>query len=163
MIPILILIGIVVATYLPTIKFSVIVDDIKHYEKIQKGLFGTLKDNFRLGNLISRLYGGGTFYTNKYKHNTEIDHAFTIFLHAVVCVLIYLALGKNEISFWAAALYSVNNVNNQTSIWLNGRRYCMSIIFVFEREFCSFHFRRAALKAAEKEKGYYCYKKGKYP
>ena len=72
-----------------------------------------------------RLYSGTTFGTN-----LKVEHAFTIFLHATICALMYYDFGHNEISFFAALLYACNPINNQTSIWLNGRRYALNIILV---------------------------------
>ena len=55
--------------------------------------------------------------------NKQIDHGLSIVAHTLVCLLIYLALGQNHISFIAAVLYSVNPANNQGSIWISGRGY----------------------------------------
>lgn len=126
---ILFIILLTICSYFPTIFYGIIVDDIKiykHHEMMVKaGRWKTKKIYGKIRVAISRLYGGATFGTN-----TKIDHAFTIFLHTVACILIYLALGKNSISFWAAILYCINPINNQTAIWLNGRRYSINIILV---------------------------------
>lgn len=62
------------------------------------------------------------------KSNPVIDHALTIFLHALVCVGIYLGFGKNNISFIAALLFSINPANNQGSVWISGRGYVLSAL-----------------------------------
>ena len=59
--------------------------------------------------------------------NIKIDHLFSIIIHTFISVLIYLSLGRDAISFWAAMLYSCNPANTQTSIWLNGRRYAVNV------------------------------------
>jgi hypothetical protein len=38
--------------------------------------------------------------------------------------------GKNELSFITALLFSINPVNNQVSIWLNGKRYAIVAILI---------------------------------
>ena len=160
------LIGFNIVLYFRTIFFTIVVDDIRQYSRIQASPhWGKFSFKNILGFLSSRLYSGGTFsfikdcWTCKGKliveafdnntqdkkiqnvtcptcHgtgrarsiNTRLDHAFTLFLHATICVLIYFALGHNKISFFAAMLYSCNPANNQTAIWLNGRRYAVNII-----------------------------------
>lgn len=117
LIPLLIL-----AVYWPTIYYTVIVDDIRWFKLIQEGLF---KGQTPINWLRLRLYGGGTF-TN----NTKIEHAVTMAIHAAICSMIYFAFGSNQISFFAALLYAFNPINNQTSIWLNGRRYALNIVIV---------------------------------
>jgi hypothetical protein len=130
-------------------RFTIIVDDIKHYADIKKGQNGVVNGSW-LKCWWRKLYGGGTFAHKvtckcKDKHNgtpcklcddkkeyvridCPLDHLFTTALFATTCVLIYWALGRNAISFTAAVLYAVNPINNQTSIWLNGRRYSVNII-----------------------------------
>jgi len=147
--PTLIIASVVSILYFPTLFFSVIVDDIRQYQKIKDGLFLPFKLKTFINSIGIRLYGGGTFAYKRacwvckgkdencanckgsglaWSINTIYDHGFTLFLHATICVLIYFALGRNQISFWAAILYAVNPANNQTSMWLNGRRYALTII-----------------------------------
>lgn len=88
--------------------------------------FEDIKDFHTLKVFITHhFYSGTTFGVN-----TKVEHAFTIFLHTTVCVLMYHVLGNNHVSFWAAMLYACNPINNQTSLWLNGRRYVINIILV---------------------------------
>lgn len=72
-----------------------------------------------------RLYSGATLGTN-----VRNENILTVALYAITCVLIYIALGRSEISFFASILYACNPINNQTSIWTNGRRYSINIILV---------------------------------
>lgn len=65
-------------------------------------------------------YGAGFF-----KNSTQ-EHLATIILHGINCSLIYMASG----SLIGAVLYCINPINNQTAIWLNGRRYALTIMFV---------------------------------
>ena len=62
--------------------------------------------------------------------NKRIDHALNILAHTLVCVMMYLALGQNEVSFMAALLFSVNPTNNQGSVWISGRHYAWCAFFV---------------------------------
>lgn len=88
--------------------------------------FSQVKNITSLRSFIhDRLYSGTTFGTN-----LKVEHSFKIFLHTAICVLIYLDFGKNQISFWGAMLYACNPINNQTAIWLNGRRYAINIILI---------------------------------
>lgn len=112
-----------VVVYWRTIDFGLCVDDVSwshlvpRYGKFSWKAWYTVTKN--------RLYGCGTFGKNK-----KVDHSFAIALHTLACVLIFFAFGTNIVSFWAAILYSLNPANNQTSIWLNGRRYMINIILV---------------------------------
>lgn len=70
--------------------------------------------------------GKGTIYSA----NVKLDHAFSILIHTTICLLIYKAFGANSVSLCAALLYACNPINNQTVLWLNGRRYAMNILIV---------------------------------
>ncbi len=105
-----------------TIFFGLVIDDLRWHKLVSEGVF---KNQSILNTIKMRFYGCGTLGTN-----IMVDHIFTIFLHSLACVLIYLSLGKNQISFYAALLYACNPSNNQTSIWLNGRRYLVNIILI---------------------------------
>jgi hypothetical protein len=126
MIEILSIIFLTFAVYWRTFKFTIVNDDIRHYNEIKNGLF---KRHTKIIPFIkTRLYGGGTFGLN-----TKIDHIFQTSLHALICVLMYVAfkpIAGEKVACLAALLYCVNPVNNQTSIWLNGRRYAINIILV---------------------------------
>jgi len=65
-------------------------------------------------------YGAGIF------KNAIQEHLFTVILHGAICSLIYHISG----SLLAAMLYLLNPINNQTTLWLNGRRYALTVLFV---------------------------------
>lgn len=111
--------------YWRTLKYEGVVDDLTWYRKIQKLRLLSNDIPGWIEYLRRRLYGAGTFGLS-----FEKDHAFAIFLNCVTATLIYLAFGQNNISFWAAILYTCNPINNQTTIWMNGRRFTINIIFV---------------------------------
>lgn len=119
-----------VIIYWPTLKFGLVCDDIEWYDSLIPGTYlvkwqDCWNKPWRWPDALRRsLYGGGTFGTN----NIPLDHAFTMFLHTLTCVLIYWVLGCNTISYWAAVLYCCNPINHQTAIWLNGRRYAVATI-----------------------------------
>jgi hypothetical protein len=71
-------------------------------------------------------YGAGAF------RNAMQDHIFTVALHGVNCCLIYLAAVPllGPWALLAALFYLINPINNQTVLWLNGRRYALSVLFV---------------------------------
>jgi len=63
------------------------------------------------------------------KHiNSMVSHFLTIITHTVCCCAIYLALGRNNISFLTAILFSINPINMQGSVWISGRNYVVSSI-----------------------------------
>lgn len=64
------------------------------------------------------------------RNTEEYEHLMAILLHTVICCLIYVAFGMNQISFLAALLYSTNPVNNQATIWPAGRGYALPILMI---------------------------------
>lgn len=126
---ILIIILFSLMVYFRTLKFLTITDDIKWYAKHKDG-WGPIKNyGWRIHHLLrDRLYGACTFLNVKwhFNKNVEIDHLFSIFLHTLICVMLYIATG----SFFGAILYCCHPLANQTSMWLNGRRYAVNIILV---------------------------------
>lgn len=132
---ILIIIAFNYVVYYPTIWFGLVMDDCQWWDQRRKdGLTPILKINsygmFR-HILDQRLYSGTTFGTN-----TKVEHAFTLALHTCICVLLYVVFGMSWTSFGAAMLYACNPINNQTAIWLNGRRYAINIILVLLMMLC---------------------------
>ena len=132
--PYLLIIATVFVFYIRTIRYSIIVDDIQHYSKIKKGHYSFHKEQYEKLNFIGkikyfirlikvRLYGGGTFGLN-----TIHDHLFTTALHAITCCLIFILFGQGTFALATTLLYAVNPINNQTAIWLNGRRYQIAVI-----------------------------------
>lgn len=64
-------------------------------------------------------YGAGLFY------QPRLDHVAQVILHGINCSLIVRAFGLP-----VAILYLINPINNQTVLWLNGRRYALSVLCV---------------------------------
>lgn len=60
--------------------------------------------------------------------NPMHSHVMTLFTHILCCLSIYLVLGRNNISFVAALLFSINPANIQGSVWISGRNYVTSAI-----------------------------------
>lgn len=69
--------------------------------------------------LVEGLYGAGLF------NDSRLDHGFNLIIHLFNCLLINSLAG-----FCPALLYMINPVNNQVTLWLNGRRYLLSIFSV---------------------------------
>lgn len=67
-----------------------------------------------------------SFYGAGFFRNAKQEHLFTIIIHWLNCMLIYKATG----SLVAALLYCINPINNQTVLWLNGRRYAVTVLMV---------------------------------
>ncbi len=140
---ILFLIALNFIVYYRTFRFGLIVDDVRHKSHIEAK--DSIFDSGLIKSIPHRLYGVGTLARKvsmncgkdkRFQVNARDEHILSTAIHSLICVLIYLSLGKlpiigaQEIAFCAAILYSVNPANNQTSIWLNGRRYAVNIILV---------------------------------
>lgn len=131
-----IIVSVCVIFYARIINYLLVVDDTTQYQLMLNGQVCKLKEAGFIRWIKYKCYGfGGIFGVNtkteKTKRNSiRKDHALTLFLHTVICCLIYEVLGHNNISFWAAILYAVNPINHQTSIWSNGRRYALNVILV---------------------------------
>lgn len=95
-----------VALYFRTMFNNVVVDEGWGRENVPQ------RSDFLL-----KLYGAGTF------KNIYLDRALTIVLFTIACLLI-----NNVFGYLAALLYLTNPINNQISMWMNGRRYIVNII-----------------------------------
>lgn len=102
--------------YARTIKYGPVSDDIP-----------TLKSTPKVKNPFYRFYLR-LFEGAKYHMPTE--HIYTISVHSIVAILIYLAFGHTDMSFVAALLFSFNPANNQGSIWVSGRGYAMTAVLL---------------------------------
>lgn len=69
----------------------------------------------------------GTEARTQYTNN-KLAHSFTIILHSLNCVLIYLTFGINNISFLAAVMFAVHPTAMQgSSVWLCGKGYGLGL------------------------------------
>lgn len=136
MIESIIIVALVIIFYAETINYLLVVDDITQYHLLRNGQVCKLKVAGFVRWIKYKLYGfGGIFGVDNTSEKTQrrsikLDHAVTITIHSIISILIYFALGKNNISFCAALLYSIHPINHQTSIWANGRRYAINILLV---------------------------------
>jgi hypothetical protein len=121
MINILIILILNIIIYWRTIRFDIIIDDIQRRRAADERDW---YNNWTWYGIINRLYGAGMFKSYK------LDHAFTLFLHTLSALCVYLCFGSTPASFLAAIIYSVHPINNQTAVWLNGRRYIVNAILV---------------------------------
>ena len=129
---ILIIIAVNLFVFFRTLRYSLCVDDIRQYKRIQDGnLDGKFLDS-PIEWISRRFYGGGTLGRAKPGDapDAHADHLVTILLHTLASVLVYVAFGQSQVSFWAAVLYALNPTNTQTSVWLNGRRYLVNVILI---------------------------------
>lgn len=132
MIQILIIIAFTLIVYFRTLRYEIILDDIpwlSHRKKndIRKDIRSCGKTGIVawFDEIVDRLYGVGTFGLN-----IEIEHLFSIVLNCITGALIYLSFGSSSISFWAAILWVSHPLNNQLTVWLNGRRFIINVILV---------------------------------
>lgn len=98
--------------YYRTLSYGLVIDDIEWYGHVKRGHLKKLP--------LHRLYGAASISTN-----TTIDHATTLSLHIITCVLI--AFVSNPV---AALLFAAHPANHQTAVWLTGRRYALINILV---------------------------------
>lgn len=117
----LILFGALVGLFYKAFYCGYVVDDEARLYQMQ-GVKKEFKDKkmSTIHFLQEACYGGGLF------RNAQQEYAFTLCLHYINCCLIYHMSG----SFFGALLYLVNPINNQTALWMNGRRYALTILSV---------------------------------
>jgi hypothetical protein len=108
---ILIIIVINLIFYFKTLRFGYVSDDITTSRVAKTGKFWV--DAWRQ-------FRGFCYFDSKFEHLTSL------ILHTINCVLIYIAFGCSDISFWAAMLFGINPANYQGGIWLSGRGYAQS-------------------------------------
>lgn len=117
----LILFGALVALFYKAFYCGYVVDDVIRLPKLKQ-----YKKDFKEGKisiwflLQQSVYGAGIFQ-NQYQ-----EYAFNIALHYINCCLIL----HMTHSLIPALLYLFNPINNQTVLWMNGRRYALSILAV---------------------------------
>ncbi len=121
MINYLILFVATIAMFYKTMYCGYVVDDVQRVISLKRS-----KAEFKAKKMKAldfwkeALYGAGLFKNPKY------EYAFNMAVHFANCSLIYKMSG----SLIAALLYLVNPINNQTAIWMNGRRYALTILAV---------------------------------
>lgn len=117
--PYVIIWSVLVVMFWRVTHLGLVVDDDSWHSKMQfkkQKFFKDRKHPLRF--LHDCFYGAGLF------KDPRIDHLFTLFIHGVNCSLIYSISG----SLIASLLYLINPINNQTVLWLNGRRYAVSLL-----------------------------------
>jgi len=100
--------------YRRTVKYGYIIDDFQ---------VATHKRRNKLFDFWGQIRGHAYF-------QPRVEHTITLLFHTLNSVLIYLALGANDVSFMAGMLFAVNPVNNQTSVWLSGKVYSVAVTMV---------------------------------
>lgn len=110
---------------------GIVVDDDRYVPYILRRKRLAADGKLKIGGWIRFLHeltqGGGLFaYAQGKRIFTKYDHLFAVFIHGCNCSLIYSITG----SLLPALLYLINPVNNQTTLWLNGRRYQLSLLLV---------------------------------
>lgn len=117
----LILLGAMIVLFYKAFYCGYVVDDV-HMRTVftcwKKAWHRGWREKYKL--ITNFFYSGGIF------QNAQQEYAFTLSVHYINCCLIYHMSG----SLFGALLYLVNPINNQTSLWMNGRRYALSILAV---------------------------------
>jgi len=108
----IIIIAAVFAVYLKSVSNGYVVDDGNCYVKLQEFKEHPFKNWHNL------MYGAGLF------KNTRLDHLFRIVLTCAIACMIMCNWGN----IWIALLWAVHPINNQLTLWLNGRRYQVSLL-----------------------------------
>lgn len=110
-----------IALFWRAIRCGLVVDDVNAHPIAQeyKQLWQNKKIVFS-EMIWNVLQGAGLF------KDIRLDYAFTVLLHTINACLVLKISGM----FPAGLLYLCNPINNQTALWLNGRRYAISIFCV---------------------------------
>ncbi len=123
----LILFGVWIAFFWRGLSLGVVVDDdsriiiMKEFHKSKWHGDTLIEKLVSFKNFVWQAsYGAGLF------KSPWADHLFTLVIHLVNSILILKACNILP----AAILYLINPVNNQTALWLNGRRYQLTILCV---------------------------------
>ena len=104
-----------------SIYCGLVVDDVSMVPLAQEYKERFRDKKIKLPELVWNMcYGGGLF------KDLRLDHAFSVLIHTINSCLILKISGL----FPAALLYLCNPINNQVSLWLNGRRYLITIFCV---------------------------------
>ena len=69
-------------------------------------------------------------FRSKALFNAPIEHLMSLVTHTLVCSLIYVAFGMNNISFWAAMLFSINPANLMGAVQLSSRHYATTTVMI---------------------------------
>lgn len=117
----LILLGAIVALFYKAFYCGYVVDDIHMATKMIENKKNLKEGKMKFIKFLKECCYGAGFFKNAYQ-----EYAFNISLHYINCCLIY----HMSHSLIASLLYLCNPINNQTVLWMNGRRYALSILSV---------------------------------
>jgi len=112
----LFILGVNLLMYARSVNYDYQIDD---FDVSRRPIIAKNKLQFLWQHLI------GIKYTN-----IKFAHLLTMAIHIIVCMLVYLVFGRNNISFLTALLFSINPVNNQVSLWLSGRTFGMATLLI---------------------------------
>ena len=99
--------------YIPVFKNGYVTDDftVHHESQLKKPK-----------NIWDRIWKG-LKQTGYWGRCDKFAHAVNLAVHYAVCIAIYYAFGKNEVSYLAACLFAINPIGSEVSLWLSGRHY----------------------------------------
>ena len=132
-----VLFGVLVFVFEKTMYCSYVVDDVnwlKHMKevKVEVKTGKYIKDVKSFFNLLREYcYGCGLF------NSAGKEYIFNALLHFTNCCLIYRVTDNLLIPL----LYLVNPINNQTAVWMNGRRYamcCLGVLLIWNFNWLAF-------------------------
>ncbi len=112
---ILILFLVIFIFFFRTIRYGYVGDDVDVAKR------GRIKGIWK--NLYHELIGRRYF-------SPGVEHCFNLLTHWAACSLIYIAFGRNNLTFCTAILFAVHPVNMQVSVHLSGRIYGYASILV---------------------------------
>jgi len=103
---------------IPALRYHYVVDDLSVLAATER-----LKIQKPKNVLIYlwKVFRGQAYWEDK--NCRAIAHGMTIIIHSVVCVLIYYAFGRTEISYMAAVLFALHPNNTEVSVWVSGKCY----------------------------------------
>lgn len=126
---ILILILLVFLVYHKTLNFHYVGDDLTRYRQTDQPK--KPKEWYR--RLYQQLSFGKYYDDRDHKIGEEdpenmLAHLTSLVIHIVASVLIYLALGRNDLAFTAAIVFSILPFNHEVSMWMAANRYGITAI-----------------------------------
>lgn len=117
----LILLGATIALFYKAFYCGYVVDDVIRATRMIEFKKSLKEKKITLHFFLKQAVYGAGIFKNAYQ-----EYSFNIALHYINCCLIY----HMSHSFIGALFYLCNPINNQTALWMNGRRYALSILCV---------------------------------
>lgn len=115
----------VVVKEIPILDYSYVVDDLAILDATEQA--GTPKPKGWFKYLMAQV-SGRAYWDDKLSR--RITRLVNILTHISVCALIYFVFGHNNVSLLASLLFLIHPCNTEVSIWISGKYYGFTTLFV---------------------------------